>query len=153
MKIMIGIDTGVKTGFALAIDYKDGKAGQLKDVSTLSITKAMKQVRLSVEKWGIENVKLFIEDARKRTWFGEMDQQQLKSGAGVREGVGSVKRDAKIWEDWCIEEGYLFEMIHPAANQTKYKAPIFKKYTKWEGRTSEHSRDAAMLVFGRYAKF
>lgn len=150
---MIGIDTGVKTGFSLAIDYKDGKGGKLKDVSTLSITKAMEKVRLSIEKWGIENVKLYIEDARKRTWFGEADQRQLKSGAGVREGVGSVKRDAKIWEDWCKEEKYLYEMIHPAANLTKYDAVKFKKYTKWEGRTSEHGRDAAMLVHQRHAKF
>ena len=154
MKILIGIDTGVKTGFAVAMDSLDGRGGRLKDVSTLTITQAMKRILQCVEKWGKANVKLYIEDARLRKWISpEMDYKQAKFGAGVREGVGSVKRDATIWEDWCKEEELNYTMIPPAANATKYKSPVFKKLTGWEERTSEHGRDAAMLVFGRYAKF
>lgn len=44
-------------------------------------------------------------------------------------------------------------MIHPAANATKTKADVFKKRTGWVERTNEHARDAAMLVFKRFAKF
>lgn len=153
-KILIGIDTGVNTGFAVAYDLLDGKGGTLKDVSTLTITEAMRRVLKCVEKWGKDRVCLYIEDARLRTsGFAHMDQQQAKSGAGVREGVGSVKRDASIWEDWCKEEGLIYKMIHPAANSTKYKAPIFKKLTGWIKPTNEHGRDAAMLVHQRSAKF
>ena len=42
-------------------------------------------------------------------------------------------------------------MVHPKNNRTKLCAQLFAKYTKYEARTSEHSRDAAMLVFGRTA--
>ena len=35
---------------------------------------------------------------------------------------------------------------------TKSKADTFKKLTGWTGRTNEHARDAAMLVFRRFAK-
>lgn len=150
MKILIGIDTGVHTGFAVAIDR--GNGGELEQVESLSITQAMEQIRDRINLDGKDNIFLYIEDARKRTWFGSMDARQAKSGAGVREGVGSVKRDAQIWEDWCKENQINFKMIHPKNNSTKYKADTFKKITGWTGRTNEHARDAAMLVFRRFYK-
>ena len=150
-KILIGIDTGVNTGFAVAVDR--GNGGELEQVESLSITQAMEKVKALIEEWEIGNVCLYIEDARKRTWFGNADARQARSGAGVREGIGSVKRDAQIWEDWCKEQGFKFLMIHPAANATKKKATDFKRMTGWVGHTNEHARDAAMLVFKRFAKF
>jgi hypothetical protein len=44
-------------------------------------------------------------------------------------------------------------LVHPAANATKKKAKDFIRMTGWTGRTNEHARDAAMLVFKRFAKF
>lgn len=140
---MIGIDTGVNTGFAVAADR--GNGGQLEQVESLSITQAMLKVQHQVQTWGIQNVCLYIEDARQRTWF--------TGGREKAQGVGSVKRDAQIWEDWCKEQGFKFLMIHPAANATKKKATDFKRMTGWVGRTNEHARDAAMLVFKRFARF
>lgn len=142
-KILIGIDTGVNTGFAVAADR--GNGGELEQVESLSITQAMEKVKALIEEWEISNVCLYIEDARKRTWF--------TGGREKSQGVGSVKRDAQIWEDWCKEQGFKFVMIHPAANATKKKATDFKRMTGWVGRTNEHARDAAMLVFKRFAKF
>ena len=142
-KILIGIDTGVNTGFAVAADR--GNGGELEQVESLSITQAMEKVKELIEQWGISNVCLYIEDARKRTWF--------TGGREKSQGVGSVKRDAQIWEDWCKEQGLNYLMIHPAANATKTKADVFKKRTGWIERTNEHARDAAMLVFKRFAKF
>ncbi|KQF50035.1 hypothetical protein APC13_01240, partial [Acinetobacter pittii] len=106
-----------------------------------------------VDVHGKANTMLYIEDARLRTWFGRIDSEQKKYGAGVREGIGSVKRDAQIWEDWCKEQGLNYKMVHPAANKTKTDAKYFLKLTGWAKRTNEHARDAAMLVFGRFAKF
>lgn len=142
-KILIGIDTGVNTGFAVAADR--GNGGELEQVESLSITQAMEKVKELIEQWGNENVCLYIEDARQRTWF--------TGGREKAQGVGSVKRDAQIWEDWCNEQGLNYLMIHPAANATKTKADVFKKRTGWIERTNEHARDAAMLVFKRFAKF
>lgn len=142
-KYLIGIDTGVKTGFAVAADR--GKGGELEQVESLSITQAMSKVKDAVQTWGAQNVCLYIEDARKRTWF--------TGGREKSQGVGSVKRDAQIWEDWCKEQELNYLMIHPAANATKTKADVFKKRTGWIEGTNEHARDAAMLVFKRFAKF
>lgn len=142
-KVMIGIDTGVNTGFAMAIDRGDG--GELAQVNCLTITQAMARVQEIIEQYGNSNVCLYIEDARLRTWF--------TGGREKAQGVGSIKRDAQIWETWCIENKINYLMIHPKANTTKVKAATFQKITKWLGRTNEHSRDAAMLVHKRFAKF
>ena len=80
MKIMIGIDTGVNTGFAVAADR--GNGGELEQVESLSITQAMLKVQKQVQTWGIQNVCLYIEDARQRTWF--------TGGREKAQGVGSV---------------------------------------------------------------
>lgn len=142
-KILIGIDTGVNTGFAVAID--SGNGGDLQKVECVSITQAMANIIQLVAEYGKDSLKLYIEDARLRTWF--------TGGREKAQGVGSVKRDAQIWEDWCKEQGLHYLMIHPKANATKTKAEVFKKRTGWTERTNEHARDAAMLVFRRFAKF
>lgn len=139
--IQIGIDCGVNTGFAVA------ENGALLRVESLTITKAMEAVKDLHSKY--KDIVVRIEDARKRTWFGNADTRQARSGAGIREGVGSVKRDCSIWEQFCIEQGIKYDLVHPAANATKTQSDYFKKITGWSGRTNEHSRDAAMLVYGR----
>ena len=142
MKILIGIDTGVHTGFAVAFDH--GEGGVLQKVQSLSITQAMQCVLEYEDEHDLKDIMLYIEDARKRTWF--------TGGREKAQGVGSVKRDAQIWEDWCKEQGINFKLIHPAANATKMQAQEFTRKTGWTGRTNEHARDAAMLVFKRYWK-
>ena len=64
------------------------------------------------------------------------------------QGVGSVKRDASIWEDYLTDLGIEFEMVAPKRNVTKLSQDRFKAMTGWKNRTNEHGRDAAMLVFG-----
>lgn len=136
--ICIGIDTGVHTGFA--VWHSDTR--HLAEVSTMTITQAMERVRMIADIRGKECVRLFIEDARQRKWFGNAGREKLQ-------GAGSVKRDSRIWEDWCKEQGLQCQMIAPKNNRTKLTASQFKVLTKWTGTTSEHARDAALLVFGR----
>lgn len=88
---LIGIDTGVNTGFG--VWDKDERV--IVEIATLTITKAMDRVKEYAAEGGIY---LYIEDARLRTWFGNSGREKLQ-------GAGSVKRDAKIWEDFCIEQG------------------------------------------------
>lgn len=138
--IYIGIDPGTHTGVAIW----DRTSRRLEAVDTMSITKAMEIVKANVElikSFGGEVV-VFIEDARKRTWFGSSNREKLQ-------GAGSVKRDCSIWETFCDELGVECRKIAPKHNTTKLTASQFRVLTGWQGRTSEHSRDAACLVFGR----
>jgi hypothetical protein len=139
--INVGIDCGVNTGFAMT------QAGELVVVQSMTITQAMAEIRVLLAAG--HDLTIYIEDARLRTWFGGADARQARSGAGIREGVGSVKRDCQIWEDWCIEQGVPYKLIHPAQNVTKLTAKAFNQITKWTAKTNEHGRDAAMLIVGR----
>ena len=94
MKILIGIDTGVHTGFAVAFDH--GEGGVLQKVESLSITQAMQSVLEYEDEHDLKDIMLYIEDARKRTWF--------TGGREKAQGVGSVKRDASIWDDYLKEK-------------------------------------------------
>lgn len=141
-QLAIGIDPGVKTGIAVADD------GKLQSVESATITAAMQMVLALKD----QNPTVYIEDARKRTWFGNADARQARSGSGIREGVGSVKRDCGIWEQFCIEQGVAYQLVHPAANKTKLDAETFNRITGWRAKTNEHSRDAAMLVHMRVVK-
>lgn len=65
------------------------------------------------------------------------------------QGAGSIKRDAKIWEEFCEHYQVDYELIAPKDNITKLSREVFKEITGWTGRTSEHSRDATMLIFNK----
>ena len=132
-RYMIGIDPGTKTGFAVW----DREEKKFVKVETRGIVSAMHQVKFLLG----DEVVIRIEDARQRKWFGKTDRERLQ-------GVGSVKRDSSIWEEFCDYYSIEYMLIAPKNNRTKTTAAEFKKMTGWEGRTSEHSRDAAMLVWG-----
>lgn len=135
MALFIGLDTGTHTGFAV---WDKGKK-QLIELSTLKIHRAMERVReLSVS----DEIVVYFEDARLRTWFGNAGREALQ-------GAGSVKRDCSIWEDYLTDLGVEWHAVAPKNNATKLNAAFFEKITGWKGRTSEHARDAAMLVFNR----
>lgn len=131
---LIGIDTGTHTGIAVWELYSQ----KLLLVDTMSLTKAMEAV-MAYRHWG--SVFLYIEDARLRKWFGNTGRERLK-------GAGSVCRDASIWEDWCGEQDIPYELVAPRDNRTKLSALQFRNLTGWPARTTEHGRDAAMLVYG-----
>ncbi len=134
--ILIGIDTGVKTGFAHSID------GVLQEVSTQSILSAQDKVYKAHEEALASDVVLVvcIEDVRKRTWVDR------SIGKERMQGVGSVKRDCGIWQEFCERYGIRHLLISPASIETKLKAKAFEERTGWRERTSEHSRDAGMMI-------
>lgn len=139
---VIGIDTGVNTGVATW----NVTARKFELIKTTAIHKAMMYVIEMYKTYG-GSMLVRVEDARLRTWY----QSSYKTREEEREmlqGVGSVKRDAKIWEDFLTDIGIPFEMIHPKDSIAKVNALTFRNITKYDKPTNEHSRDAAMLVFG-----
>ena len=134
--ICIGIDPGTHTGVAVW----DSKEGKFLSLETLPIHRAMVEVmnlRIGRE------ILVVFEDARQRKWYGKGNTNAKLQGAG------SVKRDCSIWEEFCKDYGIPFRAIPPVKGATKVSAKYFKMVSHYQGRTSEHSRDAAMLVIGR----
>ena len=142
MAIFCGIDPGVHTGFA-AWDSEERK---FRCVQTLGILDAMFMARLMRTQFDKPVIVVF-EDARLRTWLPR--EKNLSEYRGRLMGAGSVKRDCEIWEEFCVGYGIRYTAIPPRKGATKWDADYFKKVTGWTGRTSNHARDAALLVFGK----
>lgn len=135
-KYAIGIDTGVHTGYAVW----DIEAQRLLSCKTMKIDVAMETIR---ETWDAGNsILVIVEDARLRKFF------KGENMAAKQQGAGSIKRDAKIWEDYLTRLRIDFKLVNPTSRKTKITSEYFKKISKFEGRTSNHARDAAMLVLG-----
>ena len=135
-KYAIGIDTGVHTGFALW----DIQEQRLITCETMQIDEAMESVMFIFASH--KNIIVIIEDARLRKFF------KGENMAAKQQGAGSVKRDAKIWEDYLTRLRIDFKLVNPTSQKTKITDEYFKKISKYNGRTSNHARDAAMLVLG-----
>ncbi len=133
--IVIGIDVGTKTGYA--VWNKDTQG--FEEIQTLKIHQALDSV-LEYHKLYGDKLYVRFEDARLRKWFGNSGREKLQ-------GAGSIKRDSVIWEDFLKDNLINYEAVAPKNNSTKLSKEQFEKITKYKGRTSEHARDAAMLVF------
>lgn len=130
---IIGIDPGVNTGLSIWCMCRK----ELVKITSVTHHQAVTTVKF----WASDSkVLVRFEDARKRTWFGKAGREQLQ-------GAGSIKRDCQLWEEFLTDNNIPFEAVAPKNNKTKLTAELFKKYTGWTGKTNEHGRDSAMLVY------
>lgn len=137
----VGIDCGVITGYA--VWWKERKV--LSAVNSAGILACIEELKhLYTCNPGAVFVR--VEDARLRKWIPK--QKNEKAERGKREGAGSVKRDAIIWQEFLESWNIDHEFVAPKNNKTKVAAEYFKKLTGWPSPTNSHARDAAMLVFG-----
>lgn len=139
--ICIGIDPGTHTGVAVW----DTKERRFLSLETLPIHQALDLVCKWQQDCKDRDVAMDVtfEDARQRTWFGKGDTNAKAQGAG------SVKRDCSIWEDFCKDYGIPYWAKPPGKGMTKVTSDYFRTISGYQGRTSNHARDAAMLVIGR----
>lgn len=135
--ILIGIDTGVKTGFAYSVN------GDIQNIATETILSAQERV-LKISRRADQDGNtciVCIEDVRQRKWVAP------NIGSERLQGIGSVKRDCSIWQEFCEHHNLRHLLIPPANIKTKVKAAYFKSVTGYQGRTSEHGRDAGMMIY------
>lgn len=144
-RFYIGIDPGTNTGLAIW----NSSRRQFERVGTSGIVTAMVEIVEFVRYHGIDrdDVEIVFEDARKRVWLPR--EKSISEYRGKMMGAGSVKRDCSIWEEFCKYYGFRRSAPPPRAGMTKWTAEYFKAVTGWKGRTSNHARDAALLVFQR----
>lgn len=138
--IYIGIDTGVHTGIAVW----DSERKEFVLVNTMKIHEAMSLVYNYA--YSNSPFQVRFEDARQRKWIPM--SKNMTAELGRAQGAGYVKAHCQIWEDFLRDKDIPFEMIAPRRNVTKLSAEQFWRITGYNARTSEHARDAAMLVFG-----
>lgn len=141
--IYIGIDPGVSTGLAVW----DSASKKFLKVETCTCAHAILTIYELWKESSNKDFNIVFEDARKRRWIPQEGSMSKFKGRAM--GAGSVKRSSQIWEEFCEETGIKMEAVPPRPGMTKWEAGYWAKVTGWKGRTSEHARDAALLVFGR----
>ena len=167
-RLKIGIDPGSKTGIAIwnSTDRKFEENG----LSTKDFWKAIFFIQgikrdLNAE---IDHITLIIEDPNKnapvfminneknrilqalemenkREAFTEIDSV-LRVFSRRAQNVGQNKQMATFMIEYFRNIGFKVKEVRPT--QTKMKDYAFKAITKYQGRCSQHARDAAMLCIG-----
>ena len=125
----MGVDPGTKTGIA----FYDLPTRKFTLITSGKILEMMDEV------FDAEDPLVLIEDARLAKYWRGGDQAKAQ-------GAGSVKRDCAIWEEFCVKEGFEYQLIRPSKKATKMVASEFRTLTGWPERTNSHSRDAATLI-------
>lgn len=138
IKTVVGIDPGVNTGFAITDN------GAFTDIETMTFTEAqawcLNCISRYREQGGVNTLELVIEDPR-----GQYVPPSMREPGRIK-GVGSVERDCKLWIEFAEFYSIPYRLVKPGKYR-KIDAKTFRQWTGWEGRTSEHARCAAMMVF------
>ncbi len=97
-----------------------------------------------------EDFKVYIEapQENKPVWIRKGQSPQMMSK--IAQNVGENKGASKLIIEYMKLHDIEYEAVKPTKNSmTKLPIKQFQAITGWKHRTSEHGRDAAMLVFGR----
>lgn len=144
MAIMVGIDAGISTGFAVSLDKK------LIEVTTLTFWETVEKIKMLHDNFKNDHkITVVIEDVtqNKPTFNRGVNAQ---ANTRISQNVGSNKRDCQLMIEYCENLGLSVLRVRPTkASMTKLKAEEFKRITGWQGSTSSHSRDAGILLLGR----
>lgn len=139
--VVIGIDCGTKTGFAVW----DIEKSKITYMETLKIHEAILKI-LEMHKAGVIGL-VRVEDARKS--YGSKEKSQ---------GAGSIKRDSAIWDAFLKDYKIPYQMVAPTRGST-YKATKakphkmhvfhrnFPKIPRLTTVTEDHIRDAVHLCY------
>lgn len=150
-KIVIGIDPGQNTGFAVW-DSFEKKFISLLTVSFWEAISLLQQAKTR-EDIGLCRLEVVVEDVTQNKPIF-MKENRSKSGvkgfSRIASNVGMNKRDCQLLIQWCEVNGVKVVTVKPTKKSlTKLDAESFLKITKYSSSTSQHARDAGMLVFGR----
>jgi hypothetical protein len=157
---IIGIDPGVHTGFAMTVRDTENLSWHLAEkgtewnLETFSFWGAVKRLAAIQLEHPDQLPKVYIEDPNinKPTFHRKLGGESMRSYQArmhkISQNVGMNKRDAQLLIDWLSMRGWDYYPV-PPRKAAKVNAEYFKKLTGYSKRSSQHARDAAMLILGR----
>jgi hypothetical protein len=137
-KILIGIDPGSTNGFAVY----DCETKHLTSVYGFKTWEVIARINCYLSK-NLE-IKVYIEDPT--TW---KPFKGIANQAHRMKGAGSVTARFHAILEYLEDNDINHVRVPIQGNAKKMNAEMFKKVTGFVGRTNEHGRDAALLIFGR----
>lgn len=139
VEYLIGIDCGTNTGLAIWNVAKQ----EFVSIQTLALHRAFDKVKTFFETVSV-NTLVFIENPKTFVPFKGNNTISARV-----QGAGSIKRDFAAWEDFFNDYKFPFVPTSVIGSKKKVDAVFFEKITGVKYRTSEHARDAALVVFQR----
>ncbi len=137
-RLFIGIDAGRETGLAVW----DAQAERFAVLTMVDFWRALDFVLA----YAPDQVLVVVEDPALNAPLFDKGVRSARKRERIAQNVGGVKRESKLLADGLARKGYQVRRIRPRTR--KLDADAFRRLTKHQSRTSQHSRDAAMLVFG-----
>lgn len=146
-KILIGIDGGVSNGFAVWSKAQR----KLLAIDTLSFWDCIDGLNKFYDSCTESGAVLVvvIEDVgmNRPTFVRKNTNERMMQK--ISQNVGGVKAYTQLIIEWCQRKGISIIRVRPTKKSaTKLSAEAFNKITGWQGKSSSHGRDAAMLVVG-----
>jgi len=137
--VHVGIDPGVHVGFALAY------AGKIIQLQTLTFWEAVAELEALAE--GAQ-LHVYIEDPNaNRPTFWKKGATTAAAIQKVSQNVGANKRDAQLLIEKALLLGVKLTTVPPRSS--KLASPGFQQLSGYTLKSSQHARDAAMLILGR----
>ncbi len=150
-RYFIGLDAGRQTG--LAVWDAKGQRFAREDAPAVwdaLVTTGFWQAYEIVLGFNADDAVIVIEDPSKnRTTFDHgvpRSERAARRREKISRNVGSNAREAALLATGLERQGYRVCRVRPRSR--KLSADAFRRLTRYQGRTSQHARDAAMLVFG-----
>lgn len=146
-KYLIGIDPGRNTGICV-YSQTDNKIVELSTFTNFWYLVKYFDGIGNMYPLGIQ-FKFILEDPQLNDpvfisgRHGLSTRQMLK----VAQDVGRNKEQAYLLIEYMKIQTRNFITVQPT--QSKWKPEYFQRLTGWEGKSNEHTRDAARLVWGR----
>jgi hypothetical protein len=141
MKTYIGIDPGVSTGFAVV--QSEGQKVLFYELHTLSFWQCFEKMMF----WHVNSDKYNCEVIIEDPGLNKPIFYRNQSGAAmnrISQNVGSNKRDAQLWIEFCEFYGIKYAVVRPT--KTKLNAGDFARIYNIQKSCSQHARDAFRLV-------
>jgi hypothetical protein len=145
----IGIDGGTHTGFAIWVPVER----RFIEIETTDFWGALDKIQALGFNYDKSLFAVVVEDpAQIKTVHiknkTNIQVSEAKKMLKIAQDVGGVKRESRLLISRLESLGYNVIAVKPSQAKNK-DATAFNSVTGWTGRTSQHARDAAMLVFNR----
>lgn len=147
---LIGLDPGKSTGFCL-YDKSMKKIMKLCTLDFWQIFDFVKELELIFSTMNFKGKLSFVienSSLNKPTFAKAGDGKEL-SRQKISRNVGMNQRESVLLIEGIRRLGYEVKEVTPSkksAYKGKITVPMFKAMTGWKGTSSQHARDAAMLV-------
>lgn len=134
MSTILGIDPGAHTGVARI------EGGQLVSLQTIEPHEIERTLRAQAPD------RVVFEDSRLQSHVWTKADGIAKV-AKIARNVGEIDAWCRLITAVCGELGIPAHGISPKSKGAKIKEAAFIEATGWQGRSNEHTRDAAMVAY------